>query len=90
MKLSRFVFKEEKASLRAYDRALRYGRILGRLPFIRMVTLTGSLAVRNCDEAGDYDYMLVAKTGRDVDGARICVAAESGGAFILAKSYARI
>jgi hypothetical protein len=29
-----------------------------------MVTLTGSLAVRNCDETGDYDYMLVAKTGR--------------------------
>ncbi len=56
--------QRERASLRAYERALRYGRILGHLPFIRMVTLTGSLAVRNCDETGDYDYMLVARTGR--------------------------
>jgi hypothetical protein len=56
--------QREQTSLRAYERALRYGRILGYLPFIRMVTLTGSLAVRNCDETGDYDYMLVARTGR--------------------------
>jgi hypothetical protein len=56
--------QRENASNQAFDRALRYGRILGALPFIRMVTLTGSLAVRNCDETGDYDYMLVARTGR--------------------------
>jgi hypothetical protein len=54
----------ELVSTWAYERAHRYGRILGRLPFIRMVTLTGSLAMRNCDQTGDYDYMLVASRGR--------------------------
>lgn len=54
----------ESASQRAYEHACRYGRTLGRLPFIRMVTLTGSLAMRNCDHKGDYDYMLVASRGR--------------------------
>jgi hypothetical protein len=54
----------ESASRRAYNRAHWYGRILGRLPFVRMVALTGSLAMRNCDQTGDYDYMLVASHGR--------------------------
>ncbi len=47
-----------------FTRALRYGRLLGRLPFIRMVALTGSLALLNCDETADLDYMLVATPGR--------------------------
>jgi hypothetical protein len=44
-------------------RAIRYGHLLGRLPFIRMVALTGSLAVLNCDETADLDYMLVTAAG---------------------------
>ena len=48
----------------AFRRAMQYGRILGRLPFIRMVALTGSLAMLNSDERGDLDYMLVAAPGR--------------------------
>lgn len=39
--------------------AVRYGRILGTLPFIRMVALTGSLAVLNSTKEADFDYMLV-------------------------------
>ena len=45
-------------------RAFRFGRILGGLPFIRMVALTGSLALLNAEESGDLDYMLVTKPGR--------------------------
>jgi hypothetical protein len=45
-------------------RALQYGRVLGRLPFVRMVGLTGSLAVGNCDSTADFDYMLVTEQGR--------------------------
>jgi hypothetical protein len=56
--------QREALSRRAYERAQWYGRILGRLPFVRMASLTGSLAMRNCDQSGDYDYMLVAKRGR--------------------------
>ncbi len=56
--------EREAASRPAYRRAIRYGRLLGSLPFIRMVGLTGSLAVRNCDDRADLDYMLVAGHGR--------------------------
>jgi hypothetical protein len=44
--------------------ALNYGRILGSLPFIRMVALTGSLAVMNVSKDADFDYMLVTQPGR--------------------------
>ena len=46
------------------SRAIAYGRILGALPFVRMVALTGSLAVMNVSENQDFDYMLVAARGR--------------------------
>jgi len=54
----------EARSQKLLPLALRYGHILGRLPYIRMVALTGSLAVMNTSEAGDFDYMLVAARGR--------------------------
>ena len=44
--------------------ALRYARILGKLPFIRMVALTGSLAVLNISDDEDFDYMLITAPGR--------------------------
>ncbi len=56
--------KRNAISRSAFRRALHYGRVLGALPFIRMVGLTGSLAVRNCDATGDLDYMIVAARGR--------------------------
>jgi len=56
--------QREESLRRPYDRAIRYGRILGLLPFIRMVALTGSLAVQNSEASGDYDYMLVTQRGR--------------------------
>ena len=45
-------------------RAMKYGYVLGFLPFIRMVALTGSLAVMNVSKAADFDYMLVTVPGR--------------------------
>jgi hypothetical protein len=56
--------RREFVSQKAYERACGYGRWLGRLPFVRMVALTGSLAMRNSEQRGDYDYMLVAARGR--------------------------
>ncbi|HET9907860.1 MAG TPA: hypothetical protein VFQ23_14510 [Anaerolineales bacterium] len=44
--------------------AIAYGRMLGNLPYIRMVALTGSLAVMNVSGNPDFDYMLVTTPGR--------------------------
>ncbi len=54
----------EAASCKVFKRAIFYGRILGALPFVRMVALTGSLAMLNLSRNPDMDYMLVAKHGR--------------------------
>jgi len=45
-------------------RALKYGSILGSLPFARMVALTGSLAVMNSSKNADFDYLLITVPGR--------------------------
>mgnify|MGYP000856887111 FL=1 len=59
------VRKEREAhSRKLLPIALRYGRILGSLPFVRMVALTGSLAVLNISKNADFDYMLVTAKGR--------------------------
>lgn len=54
----------EQRSHGAFQRACRYGTILGSLPFVRMVTLTGSLAMLNLTHDADMDYMLVTQPGR--------------------------
>ena len=56
--------QREARSRKLLPIALRYGRILGALPFIRMVALTGSLAVMNVSKQADFDYMLVTVQGR--------------------------
>lgn len=55
----------EKASQRLWPLALRYGRWLARLPFVRMVAMTGALAVRNAaHNDDDLDFILVTAPGR--------------------------
>ena len=56
--------KREAASRPLFQRAIWYGHILASLPFIRLVGLTGSLALQNCDETADIDYLLVTTHGR--------------------------
>jgi len=57
--------QREQLTEAMWEQAHRYGQWFGSLPFVRMVGLTGALAVRN--PAGiddDYDYILVTEPGR--------------------------
>lgn len=55
----------EAASLELWPLAQRYGRWLARLPFVRLVALTGALAMRNAaSPRDDLDYLLVTTPGR--------------------------
>ncbi|HZM23067.1 MAG TPA: hypothetical protein VFC02_15060, partial [Anaerolineales bacterium] len=60
----RIRMQREIHSRELLPRAFRYGHILGALPYIRMVALTGSLAVMNVSKNEDFDYMLVTAPGR--------------------------
>jgi hypothetical protein len=55
--------------------AVRYGRWLARIPFVRMVALTGALAMRNpAHRRDDYDFFLITAPRR-VWLARLCAVA---------------
>jgi hypothetical protein len=46
-----------------WRRAVRYGHTMGGLPFVRMVAVTGALAMDNIAD-GDIDYLVVTEPGR--------------------------
>lgn len=55
----------EQASKHLWPLARYYGAWLSRLPFVRMVAITGALAMRNAsDDDDDLDYLLVTASGR--------------------------
>lgn len=55
----------EQAARDLWPVAIHYARWLARLPFVRMVAITGALAVHNVtDHDDDLDYMVVTAPGR--------------------------
>jgi hypothetical protein len=61
-----FAVREERAaaSREVWKRAELYARWVRRLPFVRMVAVTGALAVNNVSGRHDIDLLVIAKAGR--------------------------
>jgi hypothetical protein len=55
--------REERAR-DLWRRASRYGNLIARIPFVRMVAVTGELAVNNVRDTSDVDYFIVTEPGR--------------------------
>ena len=56
--------RRAQVAAQLWVKAERYGRIIASLPFVRMVAVTGSLAMNNADEGKDVDYMIVTAPNR--------------------------
>ena len=54
----------EKVAAELWPEAIRCGHAIARLPFVRMVALTGALAMNNVDRGADLDFLIVTERDR--------------------------
>jgi len=56
--------QRQRLSGRFWPRARRYGRMIASLPFVKMVAVTGELAMDNVRDHSDIDYFIVTEHRR--------------------------
>lgn len=56
--------QRERRAQALWPRALRYASLIASFPFVRMVALTGSLALDNADDRTDLDFLIVTAPDR--------------------------
>jgi hypothetical protein len=56
--------QNDKNSIEKFEIAQRAARWLRFVPFVRMIALTGTLAMKNCEKNSDIDFFVVLKKGR--------------------------
>jgi len=56
--------RRQQVAVRMWPRARRWAKALACLPFVRLVAVTGALAVDAVDLGADIDFLIVARSGR--------------------------